>query len=245
MRIWAKTEGNGNGNGAGTMSEEAKKIIILGTGGTCFDIVDTLLEINDCANPLELGGPYELAGYLDDSRETGTFTGCKAQLPVLGRLNQATEFPDAWFINGIGSPRTFRQKDSLIQSTGISDSRFAKAIHPRASVSRYAEVGVGSVIFSNVVISANARVGRHVVVLPLSVVSHDSEVGDFGCIAGGVAISGNVMIGKSSYIGTHAAIRDGVNIGSGCLIGMGSVVTRDIASNMTVFGCPAKVVSQT
>lgn len=41
-------------------------------------------------------------------------------------------------------------------------------------------------------------------------------------------------------IGANATILPGVRLGNGCMIGAGSVVTRDVPSNVTVIGNPAK-----
>ena len=43
-------------------------------------------------------------------------------------------------------------------------------------------------ILQHVTISANARVGSHVVILPNTVVSHDCTVGDYTCIRGRVSV---------------------------------------------------------
>ena len=49
-------------------------------------------------------------------------------------------------------------------------------------------------------------------------------------------------IGSDVWIGRGALIRSGVNIGHGAVVGMGSVVTRDVAPYMIVGGNPAQVI---
>ena len=50
------------------------------------------------------------------------------------------------------------------------------------------------------------------------------------------------VIGNNVWIGSCALILKGVTIGDGSVIGAGSVVTKDIPSNVLAVGSPAKVV---
>jgi acetyltransferase-like isoleucine patch superfamily enzyme len=45
---------------------------------------------------------------------------------------------------------------------------------------------------------------------------------------------------KGASIGTGAVILSGVTIGEGALVGAGAVVTKDVAPNSVVAGCPAR-----
>ena len=57
-----------------------------------------------------------------------------------------------------------------------------------------------------------------------------------------VNCSGKVKIGSNIYFGRDVTILKGVTIGDNCIIGLGSVVSRDIPSNSVAVGYPAKVV---
>lgn len=53
-----------------------------------------------------------------------------------------------------------------------------------------------------------------------------------------------VSIGNSVWIGGSVTILPGVTIGDNVVIGAGSVVTKDIPSNVVAVGNPAKVIKQ-
>lgn len=216
-----------------------KPLIILGTGGNCFDILDTVMELNARA-PAPI---YECIGFLDDNPDRWglEFFGVK----VLGPLEAAGRFPDAVFVNGIGSERNFWRKDAIIARTGLPPERFETIIHPTASVSRLSTLGRGVVVLQNVTIASGVRVGDHVIVLPNSVLSHDTVIGDYTCVTGGVCISGNVRVGRCCYLGTNSAIIGNVTIGDYCLVGMGSVVLHSVEANQVVVGNPARVLRPT
>jgi len=50
-----------------------------------------------------------------------------------------------------------------------------------------------------------------------------------------------VRIGKNCWIGAGVLILPGVNVGNNTVIGAGSVVTKDIPSNVVAFGNPCRV----
>ena len=216
-----------------------KKIIILGTGGNSVDILDTLNDLNVHHQSLR----YQCLGFLDDDaqRWDSPFHGTK----ILGPLKSANQYPDCYFVNGIGSPNNFWKKREIIAQTGMPDERFETIIHPTASVSAMATLGLGTVVFQNAVITSNSKIGNHVVILPNTIVSHDDIVGDYTCVAGGVCISGRVNIGHSCYLGTNCSIIGDAVIGNNCLIGMASVVLGNVPENTVVVGAPARFLRKT
>ena len=216
-----------------------RKLIILGTGGNCLDLLDMIDEINRAAGE----SVYECAGFLDDDASlAGKDIG---GVKVLGPLATAREHGDCFFVNGIGSPRSFWRKRDIIATTRVPPERFETVVHPFASVSPTARLGPGCVVFQNVVVATRARLGRHVIVLPNSVISHDAQIGDYTCIAGGVCVSGGAAVGDSCYLGANAAVRGDVRIGRACLVGMGSVVLKNVEDNRVVVGNPARVLRKT
>lgn len=213
---------------------EVKKIIILGTGGNSIDILDTVNDLNKLAST-QL---FERIGFLDDNKDhlNKNIHGIK----VFGSLGDAKNFHDAYFINGIGNERNYLQKEAIIGKTNIPLDRFITIIHPTASISRLSSLGLGVVVFQNVTITSNVKIGNHAIILPNSIVSHDAVIGDYATVAGGVCISGGVIIGKSCYLGTNSSIIGGITIGDNSLIGMGSVVLESVPANSVFVGNPAK-----
>ncbi len=217
----------------------SKKVIILGTGGNCVDILDTLNDINDFQHDIV----YECVGFLDDDEQRWGRQYFHVQ--VLGPLQSAGHYPGCFFVNGIGSPSSFWKKHDIISKTGVPIDRFETLVHPTATVSRTSRLGHGVVIFQHVTVTSNVMIGNHVIVLPNTVISHDAVVGDYTCIAGGACISGAVEIGLSCYIGTNSAIDTNVKIGEYCLVGMSAVVLHDVADNSVVVGNPARFLRKT
>ena len=214
-----------------------KQVVIIGVGGYSANLVDIMRDINATSGE-DIWTPI---GYLDDdsSRQGTTYY----DLPVLGTIADAGKFPEAFFINAVGSTRTASQKPELISRTGVPHERFAILIHPTAFISPTARIGVGSVIAQQCVVMSNSEIGKHVKTLPLSTVSYGCNIGDFSTIAGGAVLASDVRVGTCSYIGANASIRERISIGTNAVVGMGSAVVKNVPNGVTVVGVPARPIS--
>ena len=54
----------------------------------------------------------------------------------------------------------------------------------------------------------------------------------------------NAVIGNHVWLGNPAVIMKGISIGDGCMIGMESMVTKNIESNTLAVGTPARVIKK-
>ena len=110
-------------------------------------------------------------------------------------------------------------------------------------------IGDGAVLCPFVTLTSNIRIGKHFHANLYSYVEHDCVIGDFVTFAPGVHCNGNVHIEDHAYIGTGAILRQGkpgepLVIGRGAVVGMGAVVTKNVAPGTTVIGNPARVMEQ-
>lgn len=106
-------------------------------------------------------------------------------------------------------------------------------------------VGEGAILSPFVTLTSNIRIGSYFHANLYSYVEHDCVIGDFVTFAPGVKCNGNVVIEDYVYIGSGAIIKQGkpgrpLVIGKGAIVGMGAVVTKDVAPGVTVVGNPAK-----
>ena len=219
--------------------ESVKKVIILGTGGNCIDILESLLDIN-AGLSTKL---YDIQGFLDDDpkKQNHKIDG----FPVLGSLKDAARYEDCYFVNGIGSINNYWRRKEIVESTNISKDRFISVVHPTSYISSSAKLGVGVVVFQQATITNHVVMGDFVVILPQSILSHDVVIGDYTCIAGGVNISGGAQVGALSFLGSGASVIGSINIGSKSLVGLGSVVLKDVPDNVVVAGVPARIIRAT
>lgn len=74
-------------------------------------------------------------------------------------------------------------------------------------------------------------------------VAHDCELEDGVTIASSVLLAGHVHIGAHANLGLGTAVHQGRYIGRAAMVGMSSVVTRDIPPFAKAYGSPARVAS--
>lgn len=106
-------------------------------------------------------------------------------------------------------------------------------------------IGEGALLSPFVTLTSNIRIGRYFHANIYSYVAHDCVIGDYVTFAPSVKCNGNVTIEDHAYIGTGAILRQGkpgqpLVIGKGAVVGMGAVVTKDVAAGVTVVGNPAR-----
>ena len=139
-----------------------------------------------------------------------------------------------------------RKLADAVLSAGLREGRLTA---PSAFVGPDVELAPGAILCHQSIITASARIGRHFHSNLFSYVAHDCVIGDFVTLAPRVCINGNTVIEDDVYIGTGAILRQGtpdkpLRIGKGAVIGMGAVVTKDVAPGETVVGNPARPMTR-
>ena len=192
-------------------------LTLYGAGGHCKVVFDILVS-----NGLSVERIH------DDNPKGQFFMGVPSSLP-------SGDYEEA--IISIGNCQ-IRKKISK----KISARKYLIAIHPSAIVSKYSNIGEGSVVMQGGIIQAGTRIGKHCIINTKASVDHDCKIADFVHVASGATVCGEVEIGECSWIGAGAVIKQCIKIGSNCMIGAGAVVIKDVPDNAVVGGNPAKII---
>lgn len=140
----------------------------------------------------------------------------------------------------VGAPAV--KRDLVNQWSG---GGFATVASDAAWISETAAIGDGCLIAPAAVVSARARIGRHVLVNIGATVSHDAVIGDFSTISPGANLGGRCRLGEGVFVGIGATISSDVVIASGAVIGAGAVVIEDVELQGTYVGVPARLAHET
>ena len=89
--------------------------------------------------------------------------------------------PSVQFVIGLGNPiLRARVATKVEQEIG---PRFATLVHPRSWIGSSVSIGTGSVVFGLSSISADTKLGRHVLVNPGTTIAHDCDLAHFATLA--------------------------------------------------------------
>lgn len=197
-----------------------EQVMVIGGSGHARVIIDAILSCGD-----------QVVGILDDGIPAGTRV---LGVPVLGKVTDYIRFSEYRYVIAIGNNDVRRHIAEKL------DVEWYTLIHPTAYVSRFAQVGEGSVIMAHAAVNAGAVVGRHCIVNTGAIVEHDNRVNDFAHLSPSAALSGAVTVGECTHIGIGAVVRNNITITDNCVIGAGAVVVKDIMESGTYVGIPAR-----
>ncbi len=106
-------------------------------------------------------------------------------------------------------------------------------------------IGNFSYIAENVCIDSSHEkstvIGDNVYIMPHTYIGHDAKLSGNTIITAGCKLGGHVRIGESANLGLGVLIHQYCTIGPYSMIGMGSVVTKDIPPFSLAMGVPCRV----
>lgn len=211
-----------------------KKILLIGGGGHCKSVLDSLLELNE----------YAEIGIVDKKENIGKsvigvpVVGCDDDLPSLFREGYKYAFVT---VGSIGNPSLRIKLFNLLSEIGYV---IPVIINDSAKVSKYAKIDQGVFIGKQSIINTGAMIKKGSIINSGSIVEHDCQIGAFSHIAPGAILGGEVVVGENSHVGLNATVKQQIHIGSNSIIGMGSVVLQNIDNHTMAYGNPCSEVKK-
>jgi sugar O-acyltransferase (sialic acid O-acetyltransferase NeuD family) len=206
-----------------------KDIFIIGTGGFAKEVHFLIRQIGgykvkafvgkEASNAIEAGG--DLTPVIDEN-ELGKFKGYSLAL-------------------GIGDPKLLLKLSEKFRQ----DFLFPNIIHPNVIADwKGIKLGEGNIICSGVNMTTDIQIGSYNIFNLCCTVGHDTVIGNCNVFNPGSNISGGINIEHGILLGTNATILQYRKIGANAIVGAAGLVTKDVESNTTVVGLPAKILSK-
>ena len=204
-----------------------KSLILIGGGGHCKSVIEVAESVG-----------YEIKGILDMPDEVG-----KEVLPghkVIGTDDEIPQYVEECdFIITVGFIKNPALRIKLYNKVKAAGGRLATIIASTAHVSKYAELGEGTVIMHHAFVNAGANIGDNCIINTFVNIEHDAEVGNQCHISTGTMVNGECKIGENCFIGSQSVCANCIEIASDIIVGAGSVVRKSIRVKGIYAGNPA------
>ena len=217
-----------------------ENIIVVGSSGQGKVLIDAIENINK--DSTENQGKYYIVGLIDDFRREGEKIW---DYQILGKIEDLPrliqEYSARSIVIGIGdnfARRNISDKIKELCPTAV----FPPIVHPGAIIGRAVSIGEGTFISAGVVLSHSATIGKFCMLNIKAVVGHDSVMEDFSSIAALSVFGAYGRLGFGSAISMGVTILARTNIGEHTVVGVGSIVTKDIPPYVVSYGAPAKAI---
>jgi sugar O-acyltransferase (sialic acid O-acetyltransferase NeuD family) len=122
----------------------------------------------------------------------------------------------------------------------INPDRWETFIHSSAHVSKFAQIGKGTIVCPHAIINGDAIVGDFVTLNNYTHIAHDSIVGNYSTFSPYSGIMGHCSVGEDTFFGTAAYSIPNVKLGNKIKVSAGSMVRHSYSFECVLQGNPAK-----
>jgi len=207
-------------------------MLIIGAKGFAKEVLEIFKQLNETKN---IAFYDDVNTYMDYSLYN-VYPILKNKIEVETYFNKNGNS----FTLGIGNPVLRYKMASKFNSLG---GKLVSIISPQAIIGSYdVNVGMGTNILAQATLSNSVTIGNGCIIYYNVIITHDCKVGDFVELSPGATLLGNVVVGSFSQIGSNATILPNVSIGKNVTIGAGAVVINNVPDNSVVVGIPAKII---
>lgn len=208
-----------------------KEIVIIGAGGLGREVL-YLIE-------RDYSSEYKIIGFADDFVEKGTKV--IGDFSVVYNIKELEQLDYHYaLIIAIANPNSRKEIYNTLAKK--SNYIFPSLIAKTALTSKYNTIEDGCIIFDYSILTVNVRLYPFVIVNNNCTIGHEATIYRFVTLYPSVNISGSTFLEEEVEIGTGSQVIQNITIGKSTIIGAGAVVTRNIPSNSTAVGVPAKVI---
>lgn len=202
------------------------EVYLFFAGGHCKQVIDIFEDNN-----------INIIGIFDDFKEKGSLF--YKNYKIIDKIVNACDYLDSKsnLFCAIGDNK-IREK---IHANFI-EYNFINCISQKSYISNSVKIGYGNYIGDFSVILSDSSIGNFNIINTKANIAHDIIIGNYNHIAPSSTLSGNVIIGDLNLLGANCTINPKIKIHNNNIIGSGSVIIRDINSNIKIVGNPGRII---
>lgn len=195
-----------------------KKLVVLGTGGHCKSVLDTLRASGGYDDIVLIGESDNVDRIICGYKVVGTDND----------LSQLMEKGYKYAFIAVGSIKSTALRRKIWEKVKKAGYNLVNVIDNSSVIATDVVLGEGIFIGKKAVINMGASIGNMAIINTGAIVEHDCTVGEFSHISVGAVLCGAVNVGADCFVGANATIIQGCCIQDGNIIGAGDIVKVNI-----------------
>jgi len=206
------------------------RVAIIGGGGFAKEVIEVakmrghnIVGIFALENSLK---EYKHLGYLEDM------------------LKKRDEFDALHIAIGATNAKGIESRREILEFIRVNNLPLISLISPKADIASSVSIGDGVYIGHRVLISCDSVIDDAVLINQGAVIGHDCKIQENVSISPLVFLGGSVTVKKDTMIGVRSTIRQGVTIGESSIIGMGSIVIKNIPPKSKTLQMPSRIYKE-
>lgn len=208
-----------------------KSLVLVGGGGHCKSVIDAALSAG-----------FTIKGILDLPQNVGQRI---LDYEVMGSDDDIPLYVEECdFIVTLGFIKDPTLRIRLHHKIETAGGHFATIIASTAHVSRFAEIGEGTVVLHQACVNAGAKVGKGCIINTMANIEHDANIGDYCHISTGAMVNGQCNVGENTFLGSQSVMVNGTSVPNGCVFAAATMIRKTLMHKGIYAGNPAVLMKK-
>lgn len=208
-----------------------RPLILVGGGGHCKSVIEAAESVG-----------YTIKGVLDMPELVGEKI---LDYIIIGTDNDIPYFvAECDFIVTLGFIKNSEIRISLHDKIEMAGGHLATVIASTAHVSKYAELGTGTVVLHQACVNAGAKIGKGCIINTFANIEHDAMIGDYCHISTGAIVNGDCKVGESTFLGSQSVMVNATSVPDGCVFAAASMIRKSLKQRGIYAGNPAALMKK-
>ncbi len=170
-----------------------KNLILIGAGG----------HARSCIDVIEQEGKYKILGLIDLPQKIGEKI---LNYEIIDCDDNLAKYINSenYFLITIGQIKSAQKRIEIFNKLKSLNANIATVISPLSYVSKYAEIGFGTIVMHHALINVLAKIGENCIINSKALVEHDAIVESHCHISTGAIVNGETKIGEKTFMGSNS-----------------------------------------
>lgn len=208
-----------------------RPLILVGGGGHCKSVIEAVESVN-----FSIKGILDLPQYVGDKILGYEVLGSDDDIPLY--------VDECDFLVTLGYIKNPTLRNNLHKRIEDAGGNLATVIASTAHVSKYAQLGAGTVVLHGAMVNAGAIIGKGCIINTLANIEHDAIVGNFCHISTGAMVNGDCHVGDNTFLGSQSVMVNATSIPANSVFAAACLIRKNLTIEGLYAGNPAVLIKK-